>query len=334
MIDTNGKSMDSSSHSASLLDGIRSNDRAALGRAITLVESNSPDDRERAQKLLTALLPDTGGAYRIGISGVPGVGKSTFIERFGLKLVERDHRVAVLAVDPSSSISKGSILGDKTRMEQLARSEGAFIRPSPTGGSLGGVARKTREAILVCEAAGYNVVLVETVGVGQSETAVAEMADFFLVLKLAGAGDELQGIKRGILELADLIAINKADGDNVQAAELARAEFERALGILRSEDSWQPKVVTCSGHTGAGLDEIWHLITEHHELLCGSGELEKRRSRQLLGWMWSLVDEGLRSALRAHPAVAGSVADLEEDVLEGRTTPTAAAEKILGQFSG
>ena len=324
----------SSSELTSLLDGVRSNDRAALGQAITLVESNSADDRVRAQELLTVLLPDTGGAHRIGISGVPGVGKSIFIESFGLRLVEQGHRVAVLAVDPSSSISKGSILGDKTRMEKLARSDGAFIRPSPTGGSLGGVARKTREAILVCEAAGYDVVLVETVGVGQSETAVAEMVDFFLVLKLAGAGDELQGIKRGILELADLIAINKADGENVQAAELARAEFERALAILRSEDAWLPKVVTCSGQTGTGLDEIWRLITEHHELLSGNGELERRRSRQLLGWMWSLVEEGLRSAVREHPEVVGTLAALEADVLRGNITPTSAAEMILSAFKG
>ena len=324
--------MISSTELASLLDGVRNNDRAALGKAITLVESNSPNDRQAAQELLTSLLPDTGGAHRIGISGVPGVGKSTFIESFGLQLVVNGHRVAVLAVDPSSSISKGSILGDKTRMEKLAASDSAFIRPSPTGGSLGGVARKTREAILVCEAAGYDVVLVETVGVGQSETAVAEMVDFFLVLKLAGAGDELQGIKRGILELADLIAINKADGDNLQAAELARAEFGRALGILRSEEVWQPKVVTCSGHTGAGLEEIWEIVTEHHDLLSGNGELEKHRNRQLLGWMWSLVDEGLRAAVREHAQVADTLAALEEDVLEGRTTPTAAAEKILDAF--
>jgi LAO/AO transport system kinase len=317
----------------SLLEGIRNNDRAALGQAITLVESNAPVDRGQAQELLTALLPDTGGSHRIGISGVPGVGKSTFIESFGLRLVEQGHRVAVLTVDPSSSISKGSILGDKTRMERLARSESAFIRPSATGGSLGGVARKTREAILVCEAAAYDVVLVETVGVGQSETAVAEMVDFFLVLKLAGAGDELQGIKRGILELADLIAINKADGDNVQAAELARAEFERALGILRSEASWQPKVVTCSGQTGVGLPEIWELIGEHHELLAASGQLEERRRKQLLGWMWSLVDEGLRAAVRGHPDVAEHLASLEQDILEGRTTPTAAAEEVLNAFT-
>lgn len=317
-----------------LIRGIRENNRAALGRAITLVESNSPDDRDRAQELLTTILPETGGAHRIGISGVPGVGKSTFIESFGLQLVDNGHQVAVMAVDPSSSVSKGSILGDKTRMEKLAASNGAFIRPSPTGGSLGGVARKTREAILVCEAAGYDVVLVETVGVGQSETAVAEMVDFFLVLKLAGAGDELQGIKRGILELADLIAINKADGENLQAAELARAEFERALQILRPEDegSWTPNVVTSSGQFGTGLDEIWRLITEHRELLSANGELEERRQQQLLGWMWSLVDEGLRTAVRSHPTVADTLTDLEEGVLEGRTTPTSAAEQILRTF--
>jgi LAO/AO transport system kinase len=319
---------------ASLLDGVRSNDRAALGRAITLVESNNPNDRRLAQELLTALLPDTGASYRIGISGVPGVGKSTFIETFGLRLVENGHRVAVLAVDPSSSLSKGSILGDKTRMEHLARSQNAFIRPSPTGGSLGGVARKTREGILVCEAAGYDVILVETVGVGQSETAVAEMVDFFLVLKLAGAGDELQGIKRGILELADLIAINKADGNNVQAAEVAQAEFQRALEIVRpsGEGMWNPRVVTSSGRSGAGLDEIWSIIREHHELLSSNGELEHRRRGQLLGWMWSLVDESLRTSVRGHPHVAKRLASIEQDVLEGRTTPTAAAEYILKIF--
>jgi LAO/AO transport system kinase len=324
----------SSSDLASLIDCVRNKDRAALGRAITLVESNAPDDRQRAQELLTAVLPNTGRAHRVGISGVPGVGKSTFIESFGLQLVVEGYRVAVLAVDPSSSISKGSILGDKTRMEKLAASDNAFIRPSPTGGSLGGVARKTREAILVCEAAGYDVVLVETVGVGQSEIAVAEMVDFFLVLKIAGTGDELQGIKRGILELADLIAINKADGDNLQGAELARAEFERALGILRPEDEngWRPRVVTCSGRTGAGLEEIWSIVGEHHELLSGSGELEQRRRRQLLAWMWSLVDEGLRSAVRKHPSVAPKLAELENQVVEGNTTPAVAAEAILRAF--
>jgi len=316
------------------LEGVQARDRAVLGRAITLVESNRVDDRQWAQELLTELLPFTGGARRIGITGVPGVGKSTFIENFGLRLVERGHRVAVLAVDPSSSVSKGSILGDKTRMERLGASDDAFIRPSPTGGSLGGVARKTRESILVCEAAGYDVVLVETVGVGQSETTVAEMVDFFLLLKLAGAGDELQGIKRGILELADLISINKADGDNLEAARRAQAEFQRALEILRpaGEGGWTPRVVTSSGHTGEGLDEIWEIICEHHEQLSANGELERRRRDQLLGWMWSLVDEGLRSAVREHPQVADTVGSLEKDVLEGRTTPTAAAEKILDAF--
>jgi LAO/AO transport system kinase len=255
MIRTNGWTMQPRPLAINdLLRGIRERDRAVLGRAITLVESNKSEDRPPAQELLTRLLPLTGAARRIGISGVPGVGKSSFIESFGLRLVDQGHRVAVLAVDPSSSVSKGSILGDKTRMEELASSDGAFIRPSPTGGSLGGVARKTRESILICEAAGFDIVLVETVGVGQSETAVAEMVDFFLLLKLAGAGDELQGIKRGILELADLISINKADGDNIAPAERARAEFERALEILRpeGEHGWRPRVVTSSGHTGAG----------------------------------------------------------------------------------
>ena len=316
------------------LRGIRERDSAALGQVITLVESDRSDDRVQAQELLTRLLPLTGGAHRIGISGVPGVGKSTFIETFGLSLVDGGHRVAVLAVDPSSSVSKGSILGDKTRMEKLASSDDTFIRPSPTGGSLGGVARKTREAILVCEAAGYDVVLVETVGVGQSETAVSDMVDFFLLLELAGAGDALQGIKRGILELADLVSINKADGDRLQGAEHARAELERALEILRpkGEDGWTPKVVTSSGLTGDGLDTIWQIIEEHHALLSANGALERRRQRQLLDWMWSLVDEGLRSAVREHPQVDATLADLENDVLEGRMTPTAAAENILSTF--
>jgi len=335
MIGTNGGLMGTRHFSIDdYLRGIRERDSAALGQMITLVESNRSDDRAQAQELLTRLLPLTGGAHRIGISGVPGVGKSTFIETFGRRLVEDGHRVAVLAVDPSSSVSKGSILGDKTRMEKLASSDDVFIRPSPTGGSLGGVARKTREAILVCEAAGYDVVLVETVGVGQSETAVSEMVDFFLLLSLAGAGDELQGIKRGILELADLISINKADGENLEAAGHARVELERALAILRprGDDGWTPRVVTSSGLTGDGLDTIWEIIGEHHAVVSTNGELNRRRQKQLLGWMWSLVDEGLRSAVREHPRVAETLADLENDVLEGRMTPTAAAENILSTF--
>ena len=318
----------------SLAAGIRGRDRAVLGRALTLIESNRPDHRRQAQELLTEILPGSGGAYRIGITGVPGVGKSTFIEAFGLRLIEVGYRVAVLAVDPSSSVSKGSILGDKTRMEQLSRSDDAFVRPSPSGGSLGGVARKTRESILICEAAGFDMVLAETVGVGQSEITVADMVDFFLVLQLAGAGDELQGIKRGILELADLIAINKADGDNRAAADRARAEFESALQILRpaAEDQWAPKVVTSSAVTGDGLDEIHEIIVEHHRLMKGNGQLEATRRGQALHWMWSLVDEGLRAAVREHPEVVSTVEILERDVVEGRTTATAAAREILGAF--
>ena len=318
-----------------LVEGICGRDRAVLGRALTLVESNKADHRRRAQELLAAVLPSSGSAHRIGITGVPGVGKSTFIEAFGLRLIEGGHRVAVLAVDPSSSVSRGSILGDKTRMEQLSRSNDAFIRPSPSGGSLGGVARKTRESILICEAAGFDMVLVETIGVGQSETTVAEMVDFFLVLKLAGAGDELQGIKRGILELADLIAINKADGDNRAATEMARSEFERALQILRpaTDDQWMPKVVTASAITGDGLDEIHELIVEHRRLMEDNGQLEATRRGQALHWMWSLVDESLRTAVREHPEIVGRIKDLERDVVVGRTTATAAAEEILETFS-
>jgi len=322
-------------HVDALVRGIRSGDRAAIGRALTLVESNQPDDRHRAQELLTALLPHTGGAQRIGVSGVPGVGKSTFIETFGCRLVEQGRRVAVLAVDPSSSVSKGSILGDKTRMEKLSVSDDAFVRPSPTGGSLGGVARKTRESILVCEAAGYDVVLVETVGVGQSETAVADMVDFFLLLMLTGAGDGLQGIKRGILELADGVAINKADGDNKEPAEKARTELERALAILRPSGGggWAPRVVTSSGLTGAGLNRIWTIIEDHRAVGVADGHRESRRQSQLLGWMWEMVDEGLRTAVREHPEVAANLERLETDVLEGRTTPTAAAAAILEKLS-
>jgi LAO/AO transport system kinase len=317
------------------LEGIRSRDRAVLGRAITLVESNRPEHRRQAQELLSALLADTGASHRVGISGVPGVGKSTFIESLGCRLIDRGHRVAVLAVDPSSSLTRGSILGDKTRMESLAVRDQAFIRPSPTGGSLGGVARKTREPILVCEAAGFDVVLVETVGVGQSEIVVADMVDFFLVLMLAGAGDELQGIKRGILELADLVAINKADGDNLAVAEQGRVELQRALRILRparDDTPWTPRVLTASGLSGEGLDEIWASVEEHRECLAADDLFVDQRRRQQLRWMWSLVDEGLRNAAREHEDVAPSLPQLERDVLEGRTTPTAAAEEILSAF--
>jgi len=317
------------------VDGVLGRDRAMLGRAITLVESNRPEHRQLANAVLARLLPRTGNAHRIGISGVPGVGKSTFIEAFGGRLIDQGHRVAVLAVDPSSSITRGSILGDKTRMERLAAGDDAFIRPSPTGGTLGGVARKTRESILVCEAAGFDAVLVETVGVGQSEVVVAGMVDVFVLLELAGAGDELQGIKRGILELADIISINKADGDNLQRAERARAELERALRILRpasDENPWSPRVVVSSGETGAGLDRIWELVVAHRKQLDEAGLFQQRRQRQRVEWLWSLVDHGLLAAVREHPQVASVVDRLEADVVEGRTTPTTAAEIILTAF--
>jgi LAO/AO transport system kinase len=317
------------------VDGVVGGDRAVLGRAITLVESDRPEHRRQANEMLSRLLPFTGRSQRIGISGVPGVGKSTFIEAFGVGLIEDGHRIAVLAVDPSSSLSGGSILGDKTRMGRLAASDHAFIRPSPTGGALGGVARKTRETILVVEAAGFDVVLVETVGVGQSETVVAGMVDAFLLLSLAGAGDELQGIKRGILELAHIISINKADGDNLPHAERARMELERALELLRpptEDDPWAPKVVLSSALEGTGLEEIWRLIQEHRSMLESSGLLEQQRRLQRLRWMWSLVDEGLLAAVREHGGVAAMIDRLEGEVIGGTVTPTAAAERVLAAF--
>jgi LAO/AO transport system kinase len=319
-----------------LAAGVRAGDLALLGRAITLVESNRPDHRRQAQDLLARLLPHTGAAHRIGLSGVPGAGKSTFIESFGCRLVDQGHRVAVLAVDPSSSRSKGSILGDKTRMERLTGRADAFIRPSPSGGSLGGVGRKTRETILVCEAAGFDVILIETVGVGQSETLVAEMVDVFVVLMLAGAGDELQGIKRGILELADILAINKADGDRAAAAQRARVETERALSILRppGHEPWSPRVVTCSALEEIGLEAIWDLVEEHRAAMESEGLLDARRRRQQLEWMWAMVDEQLRTSVREHPRVSGLLGSLENGVLTGTVTPTHAALEILSAFLG
>lgn len=314
--------------------GIQRCDRAILGRAITLVESNNAGHRQQAQELLRILLPDIGGAHRIGISGVPGAGKSTFIEAFGRRLVEQGHRVAVLAVDPSSTRTKGSILGDKTRMEQLSAMDEAFIRPSPTGGSLGGVGRKTRETMMVCEAAGFDVILVETVGVGQSETLVADMVDIFLVLVLAGAGDELQGIKRGILELADIVAVNKADGNNINATQIARAEYERAFNLFRPHGHapWDPRAVTCSALTGLGLNDLWTLIEDHRRVITSNGELTQKRSRQRLRWMWSMVDDAVMEAVRANPGVSSRLPGLEAEVLAGTTTATAAAETILNAF--
>jgi LAO/AO transport system kinase len=317
------------------VDGVTRGDRALLARAITLVESTHPAHEALAQEVLLRLMPHTGGARRVGVSGVPGVGKSTFIESFGMNLLERGHRVAVLAIDPTSARTGGSILGDKTRMARLSTDTRAFIRPSPTAGSLGGVARRTREAMLLCEAAGFDVVLVETVGVGQSETAVAGMVDFFLVLMLATAGDELQGIKRGILELADAIAINKCDEERPEAVTRAMADYDAALRIVRGHDAtWSPRVVRVSGLKGTGLDALWGMIGDHAAALDAAGELAKRRSRQAVAWTWDLVEDTLLGSLYASDGVRAMRARLESDVAEGRLTPALAARRILEVFRG
>jgi LAO/AO transport system kinase len=318
---------------ADYVSGVLAGDRALLGRAISLVESNARAHHELAQRVLTQLLPHTGKAQRVGISGVPGVGKSTFIEALGTLLTGRGQRVAVLAVDPSSERSKGSILGDKTRMVNLSQDPRAFIRPSPSSGSLGGVGRKTRETMLLCEAAGFDVVLVETVGVGQSETMVADMVDFYLVLLLAGAGDELQGIKRGILELADLLAVNKADGSNEQSAERARREYASALELMHGrDDDWKVPVVKCSSLTGAGLEALWAHVERHRQETSASGALERRRKQQLLRWMWQMVEGELFDTLKHHPEVRQQRAELERQVREGELTATLAAQRILAAF--
>jgi LAO/AO transport system kinase len=316
--------------------GILAGNRAVLGRALTLVESDLPAHQEQTQELLQRLARERASAppaTRLGITGVPGVGKSTFIEALGLHLLKEGSRVAVLAVDPTSTLSGGSILGDKTRMERLSQQEGAFIRPSPSRGSLGGVTRKTRESILVCEAAGFDVILVETVGVGQSEVEVAKMVDTFLVLLLAGAGDELQGIKRGIVELADLLAINKADGDNRAAAEVARREYAAALHYLRpSSSGWRPRVLTCSALEGKGIVEVWQAVKEHRQGLLDSGALEARRRRQQLEWMWSLVEDHLLQRLRRHPALMEELPQIEANVKAGILPATVAARRILEEL--
>ncbi len=310
--------------------GVRASDRAMLARAITLIESEQPSHAALAQEVLTELLPDTGGAHRVGISGVPGAGKSTFIDALGTMLTEKGHRVAVLAVDPSSSVSGGSILADKTRMAALSRDERAFIRPSPTSGTLGGVARKTRETTLLCEAAGFDAVLVETVGVGQSETLVSEMVDFFLVLLIAGAGDEIQGIKRGILEMADMVAINKADGDNVAKATQAKMSYGSALRLMRGEGA--PSVVTCSAHEKTGLAELWDEVAAHHVAAQKSGDLARRRAAQQVGWMWQMIKDGLIQTLKNDPTVKSQAAKVEAAVREGTKTATSAAQEILAAF--
>jgi LAO/AO transport system kinase len=302
----------------------------ALARAITLVESTRRDHQARAAAVLEALLPHTGGSIRVGITGAPGVGKSTFIEALGLHLIERGRCCAVLAVDPSSSLSGGSILGDKTRMERLSRDPNAFIRPSPSGGALGGVADKTREAMLVCEAAGFDVLLIETVGVGQSETAVAGMVDVFVLLQMPHAGDDLQALKRGIVELADVVIINKADIDP-QAAELARQQVAGALGMLPSASpSWRPPVLAVSAATGMGIDAFWAEIERYREAMTAGGELEAKRRRQAGDWMWALIDSGLRNRFRHHAQVRHNLEPVSRAVAAGRMTPAAAAQRLLG----
>jgi LAO/AO transport system kinase len=308
-------------------------DRRALARAITLVESTRADHRAEAEALLAEVLPHIGGAVRVGISGAPGAGKSTFIEALGGHLVERDHRVAVLAVDPSSTRSGGSILGDKTRMEQLTRSPNAFVRPSPTGGTLGGVARRTREAMLLCEAAGFDVVLVETVGVGQSEVKVAAMVDLFLVLVAPGGGDELQGLKRGIMELADLVVVNKADGDLAATAAHTAADYAAALHLVRPRVAgWDPRVLTCSALLGDGIAEVWDAVDEFRTRV--GAELPKLRARQSRDWMWSEVTESLLDALAADVPTAALARRLESEVSKGTITPTAAARAVVDALLG
>jgi LAO/AO transport system kinase len=312
--------------------GVRAGDVAILARAVTLMESSSPRHQPLAEALLTQLLPSTGQSIRVGITGVPGVGKSTFIEALGLNLVRRGLRVAVLAVDPSSQISGGSILGDKTRMPRLAAESAAYIRPSPSAGTLGGVARRTRESMLVCEAAGYGVVLVETVGVGQSETMVADMTDCFLALMLPGAGDELQGIKRGLLERVDVIAVNKADGPTQPAAELAAQQYRTALQTLAGRQDELPPVLTCSALHGQGVEAVWDAVARRHAQLAATGALVERRRRQNLRWLWELVDDRLRRAVQEHPAVRAICKGLEREVLAGTTPASAAARRVLEAF--
>lgn len=315
------------------VQGVLKGDRRMLAKTITLIESALPAHQELGRQVVDRLMPHTGKTVRLGITGVPGVGKSTFIESLGVMLVEKGHRVAVLAVDPSSSRSHGSVMADKTRMERLSTRKEAFIRPSPSGGTLGGVARKTRETMMVCEAAGFDVLIVETVGVGQSETTVKSMVDFFLVLMLAGAGDEIQGIKKGVLELADAIAINKADEDNVEHAKQARREYEKALRLLKpATPTWVPSVMTCSALTLDGVDALWQTILSHRDKMNATGELEKNRQKQAVDWMWALVEAGLKDRFFRHSGIKGRLPGMTRSVEAGETAPTVAAEALLAML--
>lgn len=315
--------------------GVLAGNRNIVAQTITLAESNSQAHFDMAQEVLRQLIPSTGNSIRVGITGVPGVGKSTFIEALGLQLCEQGHKVAVLAVDPSSTVTRGSILGDKTRMELLSRDLRAFIRPSPSAGTLGGVARKSRETLLICEAAGFDVILVETVGVGQSETTVRSMVDFFLLLMLAGAGDELQGIKKGIMELADALVVNKADGDNKIRANAAKADYNRALHYLApATKGWRTRAYTCSSVHGEGIDAVWKVIEDFHQQTTASGVFEQRRQRQTLDWVYNMVEEHLRASFFNHAGVDSIRAEIEEAVVNGHIPPTVAAQQLIRKYEG
>ncbi len=311
------------------LNSLREGNRRALAKAITLVESQLALHREQAQHIIESLLPYTGNSIRIGISGIPGVGKSTFIEIFGLYLVEQGKRVAVLAVDPSSPIAGGSILGDKTRMEELSRNSNAFIRPSPTAGALGGVAQKTRETMLLCEAAGYDVILVETVGVGQSEHEVAGMVDFFMVLMLPNAGDELQGIKKGILELADALVINKADGESINLAKQTQQHYENAMHLIRHASFWTPKVMTCSAQFNENIHAVWDMIAEFYKSSLEHSVFEQKRAQQNTAWMNKLLFELLEAKLKQNPEIQRQLPELQQKVINGEATPYFAAKALI-----
>jgi LAO/AO transport system kinase len=312
------------------VQGVMNSDRAIIAQAITLVESNLPHHREKAQKVLKQLMPYTGKSIRIGLTGVPGAGKSTLIESFGMMLCEQNHRVAVLAVDPTSIISKGSILGDKTRMEQLSRYPNAYVRPSPSGGTLGGVTRKSRETLLICEAAGYDVIIVETVGVGQSEITVRSMVDCFLVLMLTGAGDELQGMKKGVMELADAIFINKADGANKQSAITAKMEYNRLLHFIQPiTDGWETKAFTVSALTGEGISHIWEVIEKYKEITIRTGIFETKRKEQMINWVHSMIDDQLKERFYSKPLMKQSIDEIEQLLIHGHTSPSLAVHQLF-----
>jgi LAO/AO transport system kinase len=320
-------------HPCEFVNGIRSHDRTILSQAITLVESSLPAHKTTAEYIIEECLPFSGNSIRIGITGVPGVGKSTFIESLGKKVTGMGRKLAVLAIDPSSRRTGGSIMGDKTRMETLSQDPNAFIRPSPSGGSLGGVARKTRETIILCEAAGYDTIFVETVGVGQSETAVHSMVDFFLLLMLAGAGDELQGIKRGIMEMADAVVITKADGTNVQRTEMAKSEFTSALHLFPpAESGWSPKVLTCSARDNKGIDEVWDTILDYIDFTLNSGYFQKNRNQQAIFRMFEFINDSLKSDFYNHPGIVQKIEIYKKKLLQNEISSYRAAQKLLEDY--